>query len=72
MIGLGLLILILCELLHADLEDPRLMQATERALEMVADSETSETAGLSWALTVSPRGKAVVGLREEEEQVSVK
>ncbi|KAJ9117712.1 hypothetical protein QFC24_006426 [Naganishia onofrii] len=54
--SLGLLIIVLCELLHVDLEDERLTGAAERALEMVADSKPSETAGLSWALTVSIKG----------------
>lgn len=43
----------LCEILQVDLDDYRLVQARESALEMVADSEASETAGFSWALTVS-------------------
>ncbi|KAJ9094284.1 hypothetical protein QFC21_006110 [Naganishia friedmannii] len=52
-VGIGLVIIILCELLDFDLEDPRLTEAADRALEMVADSQTSETAGLSWTLMVS-------------------
>lgn len=42
----------LCELLEVDLEDRRVARARDCTLEMVADSEASETAGLSWALTV--------------------
>lgn len=51
---LALLIIVLCEILQVDLDDYRLLQARESALEMVADSEASETAGFSWALTVGP------------------
>lgn len=43
-----------------DLDDYRLLQARESALEMVADSEASETAGFSWALTVGPEVVAPV------------
>ena len=49
----ALLMIVLCELLEVDLDDSRLAQARDSTLEMVADSEISETAGLSWALTVS-------------------
>lgn len=49
---LALLIIVLCEILQVDLDDYRLVRARESALEMVADSEPSETAGFSWALTV--------------------
>lgn len=45
--------IVLCELLEVDLEDGRLARIRGCMLEMVADSEASETAGLSWALTVS-------------------
>lgn len=51
---LALLIIVLCEILQVDLDDYRLVKARESALEMVADSEASETAGFSWALTVRP------------------
>jgi hypothetical protein len=46
-------VIVLCELLEVDLEDGRLARIRETTLEMVADSEASETAGLSWSLTVS-------------------
>ena len=45
--------IVLCELLEVDLKDSRLVQARNSTMEMVADSEASETAGLSWALMVS-------------------
>lgn len=50
---LALSMIVLCEILEVDLDDSRLVQARNSTMEMVADSEASETAGLSWALTVS-------------------
>lgn len=50
---MALLIIVLCELLEADLSDPRLQEARLTAMELVADTAPHEIAGYGWALSVS-------------------
>lgn len=50
---LALEILLLCEVLAVDLNDPRVKSARAAAIELVADTEPQETAGYTWYLSVS-------------------
>ena len=45
--------LLLCEALNIDLDDTRVRTARKSAMELVADTEPQETAGYTWALSVS-------------------
>lgn len=48
----SLLVLLLCEVLHVPLDDPRITSACDRALELVCDCEPASVGGFQWALTI--------------------
>lgn len=48
----ALRVMLLCEVLHVDLGDPRIKWARDRAIELVSDAEPACMGGFQWALTV--------------------
>ncbi|KLT42911.1 hypothetical protein CC85DRAFT_312001 [Cutaneotrichosporon oleaginosum] len=48
----ALLVLLLCEVLHVPLDDPRIATAADRAVELVVDCEPASVGGFQWALTI--------------------
>lgn len=48
----ALFVLLLCEVLDTPLEDPRIVSASNRAIELVCDCEPASVGGFQWALTI--------------------